>query len=145
MDNKGPCPVCGRYQNRPLVVDGIVTRGRDILLVKRGRDPEKNKYALPGGFVDWGETAEAAVVRELFEETAMDCTVERFVGYYDSPERDPGRMTVSLVFYCRGGEGDQPRAGDDAADCGWHSLDDLPPMAFDHLSIIGDFMEIMGL
>ncbi len=146
MSEKGPCPHCGRWLNRPVVVDGVVLNaGNQVLLIKRGRDPEMGKYALPGGFVDWDETASAAVIRELREETGLSCAVRGFVGYYDALSRDPSRRTVSLAFYCVAEEGRKALAGDDAAECRWFSLDSLPELAFDHSAIIRDFRRVFQI
>lgn len=135
--NDGPCSVCGRYQNRPCVVDGIVVNDkREILLIRRGREPHKGTYAIPGGFIDWNETAKEAVVRELFEETGLDVDVVSFVGYFDALKRDAERHTVTLVFLCKDSGTSSLRAGDDADECRWFSLDSLPQLAFDHAEII---------
>ena len=145
MNKKGPnapnpCPVCGRWQNRPVVVDGLVIKENKILLIKRGREPFKGAYAIPGGFVDWDETAKEAVVREIKEETNLDVSVKEFLGYYDSLKRDEKRHTVSLVFICEIKTGSEnARAGDDAIEFEWFSLDNLPPLAFDHKKILDDY------
>ena len=134
---KAPCPVCGRWENRAAVVDGVVVRGEDVLLIRRGTEPERGKYALPGGYMDRDETAEEACVREVREETGLDVRVIAFLAYYDRPERDPRRQNVALAFLTEpmGGE---LRAGDDADDAGWFALDRLPALAFDHARILAD-------
>jgi len=122
-----------------LTVDAIVVRDGKILLVKRGRPPFEGSYALPGGFVEDGETVEAAAARELMEETEIVAVVERLHGVYSEPGRDPRGHTASVVFVMRYGHG-EAKGGDDAAAAEWLPLDKLPTeMAFDHARIIDDF------
>ncbi len=118
-----------------LTVDGVLVEDGMILLVERGREPFKGLMALPGGFVDNGETVEAAVMREMREETDLETEAERLLGVYSDPERDPRGHTVSVVFELRHVSG-RPVGGDDAAAAGWYPLDELPELAFDHRRII---------
>ncbi len=146
LSHSEQCPHCGRYQNRPCVVDAVIfnTAG-EVLLIKRGRDPEKGKFALPGGFIDWDESAAEAVVREVKEETDLDVKVVSFSGYYDDIQRDIKRRTISLVFLCETTSSTQATAGDDAVDHGWFSVDKLPDIAFDHIQIINDALKKEGI
>ena len=132
------CPHCGRWDSRSTVVDGILCRGDEVLLVKRGGNPYKGFHALPGGYMDRDETAAQACQREVLEETGLDVSIEGFLGYYDDPGRDPVRQNVSLVFVVKRVSG-EAKAGDDAAGLLWAPLDRLPEMAFDHLKILNDF------
>ncbi|HMA68571.1 MAG TPA: NUDIX hydrolase [Candidatus Mcinerneyibacterium sp.] len=138
-EHPNPCPVCGRYLNRPGVVDGIVEKNGKIILIKRGRTPYKGYYAIPGGFIDWDETAKEAVVRELKEETNLNIHVKDFLNYYDSIKRDKRRRTISLVFVCELIDGKKARAGDDASSYRWFNIDELPELAFDHEQILNDY------
>ena len=96
-------------------------------------------YALPGGFVENGETVEAAAERELLEETSITARVERLLGIYSEPGRDPRGHVASAVFLMRYETG-EARGGDDAAEAVWLPLNRLPiDMAFDHARIISDF------
>ncbi|OYT26667.1 MAG: ADP-ribose pyrophosphatase [Candidatus Altiarchaeales archaeon ex4484_96] len=122
-----------------LTVDALIVDGEEILLVKRLNPPYRGLWALPGGFVDYGETVEAAVVRESKEETGLKVDVIRLCGVYSQPDRDPRGHTVSVVFLCEicGGK---LQASSDAAEAGWFRLDELPELAFDHRQIIADYL-----
>jgi len=124
-------------RNPRLTVDGVVIRRGHLLLVQRGREPFRGRWALPGGFVEYGETVEAAVVREVREEAGLETRVIRLLGVYSHPERDPRGHTVSVVFLLEV-VGGTLRGGDDAARATWFSLDDLPQLAFDHDTIVRD-------
>ena len=131
------CPACGRWDTRPAVVDGILAEGGRILLIRRGREPCRGRFALPGGFIDRDETAREAIAREMREETGLDVEVERFLGFFDDPGRDV-RQTISLVFVLRR-RGGELRAGDDAAEFVWADLGDPPPLAFDHARVLAEY------
>jgi 8-oxo-dGTP diphosphatase len=121
-----------------VTVDAVIVEKGKILLIKRGNPPYKGYWALPGGFVEYGETTEEAVVRETKEETGLTCEVLKLTGVYSAPDRDPRGHTVSVVYLMTivGGEAD---AGDDAADAAWVDLGELPDeIAFDHATIISD-------
>ena len=122
----------------PLVtVDIIVETGGGIVLVRR-RNPPLG-WALPGGFVDPGESVAQAARREAKEETGLDVELTELLGVYSDPKRDPrGLFTVSTVFIGRA-DG-RPVGGDDAAEARVVSLDALPPdIVFDHPTIIDDY------
>ncbi|MGD2246969.1 MAG: NUDIX hydrolase [Candidatus Methanofastidiosia archaeon] len=120
-----------------LTVDGVIVEEGKILLIERGNEPYKGLWALPGGFVEYGETTEKAVVREVKEETGLLCNIKKLVGVYSDPERDPRGHTVSIVYMLTGGTGDIS-AGDDAVKARWFPVDKLPEVAFDHSIIIKD-------
>lgn len=132
--------VAHRFRNPVLAVDGILVEEGRILLVKRGNPPFKDEYVLPGGFVEYGELVEEAVRRELLEETGLKTHVHHLFGVYSSPDRDPRGHTVSIVHVMRR-KGGKLRSGDDASDAGFFPLDKLPPLAFDHLKIVQDYVE----
>jgi ADP-ribose pyrophosphatase YjhB (NUDIX family) len=97
-------------------------------------------YALPGGYVDYGESVEQAVIREMKEETNLEIVEPKLFGVYSDPARDPRGHTVSVVFYAKTSA--NPVAGDDAKDLGFFDLDNLPePIVFDHLKILKDYNE----
>ncbi len=125
------------YRNPVPTVDVIIEFGPgEILLIQRANEP--HGWALPGGFVDYGETLEQAAVREAREETGLDIQLERQFHAYSDPARDPRQHTLTVVFLARG-EG-KPVAADDAQNCGVFPVDELPsPLAFDHERIINDY------
>ena len=126
-------------QRHPWVtVDGIVVYDGKLVAVVRRKEPFKDMPALPGGFVELGESTEEAVVREVREETGLETRVGRLVGVYSDPTRDPRGHTVSVVYALEAGGG-VLRAASDAKDVVLLNPEDLPPMAFDHARIIADW------
>jgi len=127
------------HRNPALSVDVMVIEGSKILLVKRGQPPHQGEWALPGGFVEYGETVEAAAKREVQEETGIAISLSAILGVYSVPERDPRGHTVSVVFVGKM-IGGQLQGGDDAADARWYELDNLreEQLAFDHEMIVQD-------
>src|SRR5450759_1765565 len=118
-----------------LTMDAV---GR-VLLIRRGRPPYEGSWALPGGFVEYGETTEAACMRETREETGLQVEVEGICGVYSRPDRDPRGHTVSVVYRCRPLSG-EPVGGDDAAEARWFDPAELKSIsfAFDHAEIVAN-------
>jgi 8-oxo-dGTP diphosphatase len=117
-------------------VDLIIRVGGGIVLVRRRYPPLG--WALPGGFVDAGETLEAAAEREALEETGLAVRLVRQFHTYSDPARDPRRHTISTVF---GADADgAPQGGDDAAEARVFPPGELPPLAFDHAQILADYL-----
>ncbi|MFQ6096177.1 MAG: NUDIX domain-containing protein [Armatimonadota bacterium] len=139
------CPSCGdalRIWSQPgLTVDAIIElwQGREnlgIVLVERGKPPYG--WALPGGFVDYGERPEDAARREALEETGLEIELLSLFHVYGDPARDERHHNVSVVYIARA-EG-TPMGGDDAAGAKAFALDALPgPIVFDHAEIIEDY------
>jgi 8-oxo-dGTP diphosphatase len=127
-----------------LTTDAVIfdSKGR-VLLVRRGNPPFKGEYALPGGFVDVGETVEEACRRELKEETGVVVRTLSLVGVYSDPHRDPRGHTCS-VTYLGHVEDEQPRAGDDAAAAEWVADWRGLTLAFDHAQILRDAERLLG-
>src|SRR3989337_120379 len=94
---KEPCPECGNFTNRGVSIDAIMIKEGKVLLIKRGIEPFKGYWATPGGYVDWGETVEETVKREVKEETDLNVTSLKLVGVYSSPERHP-KQVINLVY-----------------------------------------------
>lgn len=117
-----------------LTVDAVIILNGKIVLIKRRNPPYQGEFALPGGFVEIGETTEEATVREVYEETGLSIKIIKLLGVYSDPLRDPRGHTVS-VCYLVSGEGD-PKADSDAEDIGFFEVADLPQLAFDHNMII---------
>ncbi len=121
-----------------LTVDCVVRDGQGrTLLIRRGHPPFEGAYALPGGFVDIGETVEDACRREVREETGVEISDLELLGIYSDPKRDPRGHSVSVVHLARVDVA-EPMAGDDAASAewieDWRGLD----LAFDHAAILAD-------
>jgi len=136
------CPHCGKvvvkYRNPFPTVDIIIEVEKGIVLIRRKNPPYG--WALPGGFVDYGESLEAAAIREAREETSLDVDLVSQLGAYSDPDRDPRKHTISVVFIARAGG--QPRAADDAVDIGTFDRDTLPEkLAFDHGRIVQDYFD----
>lgn len=137
--------VITKFGPRPAVtVDGIIIRDNKILLIKRANDPFMGKYALPGGFVEFKEPTETAVVREIEEETGLKTRISRLMGVYSAPDRDPRGHTISVIYELEV-TGGKVKAGSDAAEFKWFDQDDLPDLAFDHNDIINDFKKIKNV
>ncbi|MGQ9582522.1 MAG: NUDIX domain-containing protein [Thermoplasmatota archaeon] len=122
-----------------LTVDGLVREREGILLVRRRNPPFEGRYALPGGFVEAGETVEEAVVREVREETGLRTRVTGVAGVYSDPRRDPRGHTVSIVLRLRV-TGGTLRGGDDAAEAAFFRVGELPRLAFDHDRVVRDLL-----
>jgi len=120
-----------------LTVDGIVVDKNRVVLIRRLYPPFRGCWALPGGFVEVGESVEQAVIREVFEESGLKVKVKKLVGVYSNPKRDPRRHTVSACFLCRKVSG-KIKAGSDSKEVAWFSLKKLPKLAFDHREMIRD-------
>ena len=130
----------GQRPTTPLLtVDVIIETQGGIVLIERKNPPPG--WALPGGFVDVGESLAAAAVREAREETSLEVTLGQQFFAYSNPGRDPRGATVSVVFLGRAtGE---PRAADDAKNVSVYALDQLPPLAFDHGQILDDYRRFL--
>ncbi|ODS42506.1 MAG: DNA mismatch repair protein MutT [Candidatus Altiarchaeales archaeon IMC4] len=118
-----------------ITVDAVIVDNDSVVLIKRKNPPFKGMYALPGGFVDYNESVEEALVREAKEETGLDVNIERLVGVYSAPGRDPRGHTVSICFLCRVSGGGLA-AGSDAETAEKFKIEHLPKLAFDHKRMI---------
>ncbi|MFI1586136.1 NUDIX domain-containing protein [Embleya sp. NPDC020630] len=116
----------------------VTTPDSHVLLIERGWDPHKGSWALPGGYVDAGETFRVAAARELAEEACLwvDAEELREVGVFDRPDRDPRGRFVTVAYAITVPAGTTAQAGDDAVAAVWWPLAALPPLAFDHAEIV---------
>ncbi|HTY46811.1 MAG TPA: NUDIX domain-containing protein [Methanomassiliicoccales archaeon] len=128
-----------RFRNPVLAVDAIIVLDGKLVVVTRGNPPFKGKHALPGGFVEYGESLEQAVMREAKEETGLKTEIIGLLGTYSDPERDPRGHTVSVVYVLKT-VGGRLRSGDDAAGVELIDLDAVPSLAFDHSAVVNDFL-----
>ena len=120
-----------------LMVDVVVpSEGGRILLIRRGSDPYEGHWALPGGFVEVGETLESAAAREAEEETGLKVEIVRLIGVYSDPDRDPRGHNVSVAYLARAQDG-EPSAASDAAEASFLDPSTVE-LAFDHEKIIAD-------
>ena len=128
------------YKSPSITADGILIKNQQILLVKRKNQPFKGKWALPGGFVEYGEKTEDTVIREVLEETGLKTKINQLAGVYSDPDRDPRGHTITVAYILDiiGGE---LVAGDDASDVKFFNVKELPDLSFDHSKIINEVLQ----
>lgn len=124
-----------------LMVDVVIPAERGVVLIRRASEPFKGRWALPGGFVEVGETVEEAADREAAEETGLVVEVAHLVGVYSDPERDPRGHNVSVAFIARVLSGELS-AGTDASEVAVLDPDSVE-LAFDHQKIIEDALSLL--
>ena len=131
------------YPHPAVTTDVVVFTIRNarlsILLVKRANPPHQGEWALPGGFLDIDEDLDACAARELEEETGISDVYLEQLYTFGATDRDPRERVISVTYYALLPQDSPttPRAASDAADVGWHTVEDLPELAFDHARIIG--------
>ena len=129
-----------RPESPPVAADAIIEIDDKIVLIERKNFPFG--WAIPGGFVDFGETVEQAAVREALEETSLEVTLRALLGIYSRPGRDPRGQTITAVYVAR--SSGTPRAADDASEVGLFRPMHLPaPLAFDHAEILADYQRFI--
>lgn len=126
-----------KQKSPALTVDAVLIEDGSILLVHRKHPPFQGTWALPGGFVEYGEKTEEAMVREMCEETGLHVTPRIVLGVYSDPARDPRGHTVT-VAYLVDRVGGTLNAGDDASSVKFFKANELPSLAFDHAVIVKD-------
>ncbi len=127
---------------RPVAADIVIIKDGRVLLIKRGHEPFKGMWALPGGRLEENESIEECAVREAKEEIGADVEIKKLVGVYSKPDRDP-RKIVAIAFLCDV-EGDI-KAGDDAVEARWFEIEEVKKMrlASDHNKIIEDALRLI--
>ncbi len=132
-----------QYPRAAVTTDAIVfvKEGNEkfVLLIERGGEPFKNKWALPGGFIEMDELLETACKRELEEETGLKVDKMTQFKTYDAVDRDPRHRTISTIYFTEHDKKQQVTGGDDAARADWFPISDLPELAFDHKQILEEF------
>lgn len=127
-------------QEIAITVDSVVLSNTNnkfkVLLIKRKKDPFKDQWALPGGFIEEGEDLEQAARRELLEETGVKIESMEQIRAFGKPGRDPRGRMISIAFLSRIFSEEALNPGDDAKDAAWFDLNELPDLAFDHEEII---------
>ena len=138
---------CYPYPRPMLCVDMVILKKdrnkTKILLIKRGNNPFKDHWALPGGFIEMEEDLIESAYRELEEETHINKVELQQLKTYGKPGRDPRGRTVSLVFGGFLEKEQEAKAGDDASEAEWFSIDALPKLAFDHDLIVGESLVLL--
>jgi 8-oxo-dGTP diphosphatase len=134
-------PYCYAYPHPAVTTDVVLFSIRNgkltLLLVRRGGEPFKDHWALPGGFLDIDEDLEDCALRELQEETGISGLYLEQLRTYGRPGRDPRERVISVAYYALApSEGLTPRAASDATAAAWLPIGELPPLAFDHAEII---------
>lgn len=132
---------CYKYPHPAVTTDCVIFsfdgENLKVLLIQRGNEPYKGKWAFPGGFLQPCESAEIGALRELKEETGLQPTyIEQFHAYSE-PDRDPRERVITIAFYALV-RLQEVSGGDDAADARWFPVNDIPQLAFDHDIILRD-------
>lgn len=132
-------PYCYKYPHPAVTTDCVIFgydgRKLKVLLIERGIEPYKGRWAFPGGFLNMDETAEEGALRELQEETGLTGPYIKQFHTFTDPARDPRERVITIAFYALVRLQDV-RGGDDAARAQWFALDEIPPLAFDHEELL---------
>jgi 8-oxo-dGTP diphosphatase len=129
------------FKTPKITVDGIIKKENEILLIKRRNNPYKDCWALPGGYVEYNEKTDDAVIREVFEETGLLTKIVNLIGVYSDPNRDPRGHTISIVYELKIQTG-LLIGGDDAYSPSFFNINNLPEkLSFDHKKIIFNYLK----
>lgn len=130
-----------KYPRPAVTADCVVMTTEQeprVLLIQRGGDPYKGRWAIPGGFLNMDETTEQCAIRELEEETGLQIDQVHQIGAYSKVDRDPRGRTISVAYLALVNQPLDVSGQDDAAEAKWFSVNALPPLAFDHEEIMAD-------
>jgi 8-oxo-dGTP diphosphatase len=135
------------YKKPSVTVDMIISNDKlnknsEFVLIRRKNEPYKNQWAIPGGFVEYGETTENSAIREAKEETNIDITIDKLFGVYSDPKRDPRGHTITIVYLAIGNL-KKLKASSDASDGKIYSFNDIDSLelAFDHKKILKEIYD----
>lgn len=129
------CSTCSRFNSRNTATDVILIDGTKVLLVKRGEEPDKGWWDIPGGYLDWDQTLEESSARELLEETGLIVKPEdlELLHIYSNPNNKAQNQTIDIYYVARKFSGKIQFDGVEITDAQWFDLNDLPEtVAFDH-------------
>lgn len=133
-----PCPTCGAFTNRGPCIDAIIEKDGKMLFIKRDGEPYKGYWGLVGGYLEWDESYEDCVKREVKEESSLDVMSMKLLNVYSSPKRSPVQSVTAVFVVNAEGE---VKAGDDAVEAKWFSINEIPEvLAFDHEEIVKDYL-----
>ena len=130
-----------KYPRPAVTADCVVIANEKtpkVLLIQRGIEPYKDRWAFPGGFMNMDETTEECAIRELMEETGLKVEELKEIGSYSKVDRDPRGRTITVAYLAIVDKPTEVKGNDDAAKAEWFSISELPPLAFDHDEIIMD-------
>ena len=133
------------YKKPSVTTDIIIlNENKEVVLIKRKNDPYKDFWAIPGGFIDYGETVENAAIREAKEETNIDVELKNICGVYSDLNRDPRGHTISIVYIGQGNV-EKMKASSDAKDIKFFSFDEVEKidLAFDHSKILKNAYKLL--
>ena len=134
-----------KYPRPAVTADCVVIANEKtpkVLLVKRGKEPYKDRWAFPGGFMNMDETTEMCAFRELMEETGLKVEELKEISSYSKVDRDPRGRTITVAYLAIVDKATKVRGQDDAAEAEWFAVDSLPPLAFDHDDILLDALAL---
>ena len=135
-----------KYPRPAVTADCIVFTNEpvpQVLLIERGHEPYKGRWAFPGGFLNMDETTEQCAIRELEEETGLKITDIRQLAAYSKPDRDPRGRTITIAYIAIVRQPLPVEGLDDAAKAQWFPVNTLPPLAFDHEEILADALALI--
>ncbi len=125
-----------------LAVDGIILKDDKVLLVKQSKPPFFGYWSLPGGHVEYGETVEEAVIREMKEELGVEVKIKKLLGVYSDPKRDPRYHSASVAYLLEKGEG-EICLNEEASEFKYFALNNLPKrIGFDHRKMLNDLKNL---